>query len=138
MKLKLSNLLAIIAVIFFLYYYFIQCPRLKANQQPPTEEQPAMAPMPIADTGVTPLLPPRNFQQENFSVTPIEAIVPENVSNVSFININNDDNGDGVEYTQYTAPNAYNSNEIYDMAGNVRPDNVMFAGNEPATSFGSF
>ena len=63
---------------------------------------------PVVDNGVTQLLPPQSY--EGFSVTPIESIIPETDNFVDTI-------------------------EITDMAGNVRPDNVMFAGNEPATHF---
>lgn len=130
MKLKLSNLLAIIAVIFFLYYYFIHVPREQAKAGEPVveEEGPEMAPLPELENGVTPLLPPRGNDHENFSVTPIDTI----------INTNQPVNYGYTDYptTSLSArANSYNADEIYDVAGNIRPDNVMFAGNEPATSF---
>jgi len=118
MKLKLSNLLAIIAVIFFLYYYFIQLPLEQAKQiQEQVKSQIQEKPIAL-DTGVTQLLPLRSQGIENFNVTPITSI------------INLEENDD-----MPSRSNVYDYTDMYDLAGNVRPDNVMFAGNEPATDF---
>ena len=117
MNLKLSNLLAIIAIIFFLYYYFIHLPQEKALNGVPAEEEQQHLPQqeqPFIDNGVTQLL--HDSVVENFAVTPIDNIIYQQPS------LN-------------AQANTYDTTTIYDVAGNVRPDNVMFAGNEPATSF---
>ncbi len=111
MKLKLSTLLVIIGVIFFAYYYFVHVPCQAAG----TSEQPGYVPMPPAaeeeqyGNGVTALDVPAG-EQEGFGVTPL------------------DDDAESRQEIRST----YDSTSLDDIAGNVRPDNVMQV-DEPVT-----
>lgn len=102
MKLKISTLLIIIALLFA-GYYFMNAP----SQQPRINPTPEPVPLPYNDNEI---VHDNDFQQgnettpltENFQVTPIEYTEAP------------------VEHESY-----YNSNDLYEMAGNVRPDNAM-------------
>jgi len=107
MQLKLSTLVAIIAIIFFAYYYFIYSPCQAASPQPQQLLPPPQEIYPEAGfrpEGVTML---DDGMHENFGVTIL------------------DDNAEDHQFY-------YNPNDIYDLAGNVRPDNVMQV-EEPVT-----
>ena len=116
MKLKLSTLAVIIGVIFLAYYYFIyapcaaqSAPSTPGSEQPiiyaPTEEDPYAGGVTLLDSpslAVTPLY-------EGFEAP-----------------------GDEPVESRQVIQRTYNSTSIDDLAGNVRPDNVMQV-NEPVT-----
>lgn len=100
MQLKLSTLLIIIGVIFFAHYYFTY-PCIPAQGTPQhLLPHPQQLP-PAIDNGMTILdIEP---VQEHFGLTLLE-----------------DDN----VYDSNASYNVYDSNDIYALAGNIRPDNV--------------
>ena len=106
MQLKLSTLLAIIAIIFIYNYYFLMPVEQKPLHSAPTfapQQTPQLPPQPPrVDTGFTILDVPMP-RVEGFTVTPINDLY----------------DGDHND----TNPYSYN-NIPHDIAGNVRPDNL--------------
>ena len=107
MKLKLSTLIVIIGLIFAGYYYFIHNPCQPPSiihEKTPFQTQ-VLPPPPPQTNGVTVIDSSADvtpLPEENFSVTPITN-----------------------DYEEYENPNIYDPNQMYQLAGNVRPDNVM-------------
>ena len=111
MKLKLSTLVVIIGIIFFAYYYLIYSP-CQAVSPPPQQLQPP-PPQEVFPIEEVTLLDLDDITQENFAVTPR---LPR-----------------PVEYeSRQQTQNSYNPDDIYELAGNIRPDNVMIV-DEPVT-----
>ena len=106
MKLKLSTLIVIIGLIFVGYYYFIFTPCQAASIKTVQEKQQQPHYIPHQPEGVTmlDLDYPDEDMYENFEVTPLDGY----------------DEG-----SRQAIQSTYDSSDIYDLAGNVRPDNVM-------------
>ncbi len=118
MKLKLSTLVVIIGIIFFAYYYFIYTPCQAAKQPqrlpPPPEELAVMdVDAPSYSDGITMLDNDDSYaMQENFGVTMLD-------------DYSEPDSRQAIQST-------YDPDDIYELAGNIRPDNVMQV-EEPVT-----
>lgn len=110
MQLKISTLLAIVALLFIYYFYFLAPSEKKMVQpssyQPQPQQHQQLPPQPPhVDDNVTILDVPMP-RVESFAVTSIEDLYEPEINDTNpYANIYSD--------------------QPYDLAGNVRPDNVL-------------